>query len=205
MNPITTNKMKTLIFASHNENKAKEIRALLPVGLELKTLNDIGLKEEIPETGMNLEENAKLKARFIFENYHDICFADDTGLEVECLNKEPGVFSARYAGPQKSSEDNMAKLLVNMVDQTNRKAQFRTVFAFIDKDGNENLFEGIVEGEISLEKMGEKGFGYDPIFIPQGHSLSFAQMSAEEKNKISHRARALRKFLDFLNSQSHFD
>ncbi len=193
--------MKTLIFASHNKNKAIEIRALLPKGLELKTLNDINLEEEIPETGTTLEENALLKAQFIYRNFGEACFADDTGLEVKALDGQPGVFSARYAGLQKSSEDNMTKLLNELKSKENRKARFRTVIAYINKKGEEFLFDGTVEGIIAKEKMGEKGFGYDPIFIPEDGHLSFAQMTADQKNEISHRARSLRRFLDFLDSQ----
>lgn len=193
--------MKTLIFASHNKNKALEIRALLPEDLKLKTLNDLELAEEIPETGETLEDNALIKAQYIYRNFGEACFADDTGLEVESLNGAPGVYSARYAGLQKSSEDNMAKLLAELEGKENRKAQFRTLIAYINEDGNEFLFEGKVEGIIALEKMGEKGFGYDPIFIPEGKPLSFAQMNAKEKNKISHRARSLQAFLQFLDTQ----
>lgn len=201
MNPIIINKMQTLIFASHNENKALEIKALLPENLQLRTLNDLQQKEEIPETGHTLEENALLKAQYIFNNYGEACFADDTGLEVEELQGAPGVYSARFAGPQKSSEDNMSKLLRDLKGKENRKAQFRTVIAYINSVGQEFLFDGIVEGKISYKKMGEKGFGYDPIFIPENGLLSFAQMTAEQKNKISHRARSLHQFLDFLDSQ----
>lgn len=203
MNPITISKMQTLIFASHNKNKALEIRALLPRNLKLETLNDINLKEEIPETGSTLEKNALLKAQYIFKNFGEACFADDTGLEVEILNGAPGVYSARYAGLQKSSLDNMAKLLLDLKGESNRKAQFRTVIAYIDAKGQEFLFDGIVKGTIANTKMGEKGFGYDPIFIPENRELSFAQMTADQKNEISHRARSLRRFLDFLDSQKN--
>lgn len=193
--------MQSLIFASHNKNKALEIRALLPENLKLKTLNDINLKEEIPETGLTLEENALLKAQYIFKNFGEACFADDTGLEVEALNGAPGVYSARYAGMKKSSEDNMSKLLLDLKGDLNRRAQFRTVIAYINSYGKEFLFDGIVEGNIASHKMGEKGFGYDPIFIPENGTMSFAQMTADQKNEISHRARSLRRFLDFLDSQ----
>lgn len=203
MNLIIINKMKTLIFASHNKNKALEIRALLPEDLQLKTLNDLNLKEEIPETGRTLEENALLKAQYIYRNFGEACFADDTGLEVDSLNGEPGVYSARYAGLQKSSEDNMNKLLKELISKENRNARFRTAIAYINEKGEEFLFDGIVEGRIAKERMGEKGFGYDPIFIPEDGHLSFAQMSAAQKNEISHRARSLRHFLDFLESQKN--
>lgn len=193
--------MKTIIFATHNENKADEIRNLLPEGLQLQTLNDLDIKEEIPETGSTLDENALIKARFIYENFGKACFSDDTGLEVESLNGEPGVYSARYAGLEKSAEANMKKLLEKLADETNRQAQFRTSLAYINESGKELLFEGIVEGEISHEKQGEKGFGYDPIFIPSGYDLSFAQMTQSAKNKISHRARAIAKFLQHLSLQ----
>lgn len=193
--------MTTLIFATHNLNKAAEIERLLPDNLSLQTLNDISLTEEIPETGKLLEENALLKAEYVFRKTGNSCFADDTGLEVEALNGAPGVYSARYAGEEKSSEANMEKLLKELEDKENRRARFRTVIAYIDEKGDSKLFEGMVEGNISLVKNGAQGFGYDPIFIPEDSSLSFAQMSADEKNSMSHRARALAKFLHFLQSQ----
>lgn len=155
--------------------------------------------EELPETGTTLESNALQKARFVFEKTGKACFADDTGLEIEALEGRPGVYSARYAGESKSAEENMKKVLMELSGMQNRKAHFRTVIAFCDGK-TENLFEGIVAGKILENKQGEKGFGYDPVFIPDGYSVSFAEMDLAEKNKISHRARALGKFMEFLKT-----
>lgn len=186
-----------IIFASHNENKIKEIRSILPPYIELLSLSDINCNEEIPETGKTLEENALLKARYVFEKYRCNVFSDDTGLEVEALQGEPGVYSARYAGNQKNSADNIALLLHKLSGISQRKAQFRTVIALY-LNGESYLFEGKAEGEITTEVEGENGFGYDPIFRASGYEKTFAQMSLEEKNKISHRTKAFEQLVSFL-------
>ena len=188
-----------LIFATHNSNKVKEILPLVGHN-KLSSLEDIGFHDEIEETGKTLEENALKKAKFIYDKFNENCFADDTGLEVECLDGAPGVYSARYAGNQKNAEDNMEKLLDLLKNKTNRKAQFRTVIALII-DGEEHLFEGIVKGEVLDKKKGDKGFGYDPVFLPDGYDQSFAELPINEKNEISHRARALKKLNKFLNDK----
>ena len=187
-----------LIFATHNANKAKEVKSLLP-HLEVKSLSEIGFHDDIPETGSKLEENALIKARTIHKATGKACFADDTGLEVEALGGAPGVYSARYAGEEANSENNMDKLLADLDAMTNRNAQFRTVIAYINSEGKEELFEGSVKGEILKERRGDKGFGYDPIFLPQGEEQSFAEMTAEQKNQLSHRGRAMRKLVGYLS------
>ncbi len=189
-----------ILFASHNPNKVKEVQAMLGAGFELVSLTDIGLHEDIPETGSTLEENAKIKAEHVFAKTKLPVFADDTGLEVEALSGAPGVYSARYAGSEKSDAKNMAKLLRELEGKPNRKAQFRTVFHFINSEGEAKVIEGKVEGEILNSIRGEKGFGYDPIFLPEGKNQSFAEMSREAKNEISHRGRALRKLVEYLRS-----
>lgn len=186
-----------LVFATNNKNKVKEIKALLPDHIELLRLKDIGCSEEILETEMTLEGNARLKANYISNKYEHACFADDTGLEVDALKGEPGVFSARYAGKDASSEDNIKKLLSKLESISNRKAQFKTIIA-LNLKGKQYLFEGICKGEILGTKHGQKGFGYDPIFKPDSFEKSFAQMSLEEKGKISHRGLAMSKLIDFL-------
>lgn len=191
--------MKTLVFATHNPNKLIEINEMLHDKFELKSLTDIGCNEEIKEDGATLEANAKLKANHVFTHYQLSCFADDTGLEVEALNGEPGVYSARYAGGQKSSEDNMQKLLHALASKENKKARFRTVICYKTVD-DEIFFEGVCEGHIISEKRGEKGFGYDPIFVPKGYDKTFAELSSEEKNKISHRGLAFQKLIQFLGN-----
>ena len=188
-----------IVFATNNPNKLKEIQSLMPAGIEIISLKDIGCTEDIPETGETLEANAFQKARYLKELYGYDCFADDTGLEIESLNRAPGVYSARYAGPERSAEANMAKILSELDGKENRKAQFRTAIALI-LNGKEQLFEGKVEGHISETKQGEEGFGYDPIFLPKNYQRSFAQMSMDEKGTISHRGRAVRKLVDFLRS-----
>lgn len=188
-----------LVFASNNQNKINEIKSMLPKSIELLSLKDIGCIEDIPETAETIEGNAILKANYITEKYNLPCFADDTGLEVEALNGEPGVYSARYAGESKNSDDNMNKLLDNLKDKSNRNAHFKTVIA-LNIDNNQYLFEGIAKGEIITEKKGEKGFGYDPIFIPEGFSTTFAEMEMSEKAKLSHRGIATRKLIEFLNT-----
>ena len=186
-----------LVFATNNKHKLDEVKAIVGDRVEILSLNDIGCHDDIPETADTLQGNALIKARYIYEKYGVDCFADDTGLEVEVLKGEPGVYSARYAGEKCDSEANMLKLLHNLTGKSNRNAQFRTVFALII-NGEENLFNGIVKGTISEEKMGDSGFGYDPIFIPEGFSESFAQMSSEMKNSISHRFRATEKLSKYL-------
>jgi XTP/dITP diphosphohydrolase len=171
----------------------------MPDFIELLSLKDIDCDDDIPETAPTLEGNAILKAHFVFENYNVNCFADDTGLEIEALNNEPGVFSARYAGPQKEAIDNMNLVLEKLENQTNRKARFRTVICLII-NGKQYLFEGIVKGEITLNKSGGKGFGYDPIFKPDGFNKTFAEMTIAEKNEISHRGIAVKKLIEFLKT-----
>lgn len=186
-----------LIFATQNRNKAVEINALLEGKFDVRSLIDLGYTNDIPETGNTLEENALIKARHVFQLSGKNCFADDTGLEVAALNGEPGVYSARYAGEHKNDSDNIDLLLQKLKDKPNRKAHFRTVIALIF-DGKEYLFEGIARGEIGTEKKGSGGFGYDPVFKPENYELTFAQMLLEEKNKISHRARAFAQMKTFL-------
>tara|TARA_Y100001980_G_C14496758_1_gene273163 strand:- start:214 stop:792 length:579 start_codon:yes stop_codon:yes gene_type:complete len=186
-----------LIFATHNQNKVEEITAILPPVIEIKSLRDINFKNEISETSETLQGNALIKARTIFNQFKRNCFADDTGLEVEVLNGDPGVLSARYAGNQNIAIDNIKKLLRKLKNHDNRKAQFRTVIALI-YDRNEYFFEGIIKGKIIREAKGNNGFGYDPIFQPENYFLSFAQLDKDEKNKISHRAKAFRKLINFL-------
>ena len=186
-----------LVFATNNKQKLDEVRAIVGDRVEVLSLNDINCHDDIPETADTLQGNALIKARYIYEKYGVNCFADDTGLEVEALNGEPGVYSARYAGEECCSEANMQKLLQNLTGKTNRNAQFRTVIALIIK-GEEKLFNGIVKGTITEEKRGDSGFGYDPIFVPEGFSESFAQMSGEQKNSISHRYRATEQLSNYL-------
>lgn len=186
-----------LVFVTNNANKIREIQHAIGNRIELLTLNDIGFLGEIPEMAKTIEGNAVQKALFIYNRFNIDCFADDTGLEIEALNKKPGVFSARYAGEGCSFEDNIIKVLKEMQHASNRKASFKTVIALIH-NGKLKMFEGIINGEILHEKRGTKGFGYDPIFKPAGLNCSFAEMSLDEKNKISHRALALRKLSDYL-------
>ena len=189
-----------LVFATNNRHKLEEVRAILGKKIEILSLNDIDCHDDIPETADTLEGNALIKARYIHEKFGVDCFADDTGLEVEALNGEPGVYSARYAGEDCNPEANMYKLLQNLTGENNRNAQFRTVIALII-NGEEKLFNGIVKGTISREKMGNAGFGYDPIFIPEGFSESFAQMTSEMKNSISHRYRATDELSNYFKKQ----
>ncbi|WP_281644572.1 MULTISPECIES: non-canonical purine NTP diphosphatase [Bacteroides] len=188
---------KKFVFATNNTQKLEEVSAILGKKIELLSMKDIDCNVDIPETADTLEGNALIKARYIFENYHLDCFADDTGLEVEALNGAPGVYSARYAGDAHDSEANMKKLLKEMENVENRRARFRTVFALII-NGKEHLFEGIVKGEIIKNRKGTSGFGYDPVFVPEGYSQTFAEMGNELKNKISHRAMATQKLCHFL-------
>jgi XTP/dITP diphosphohydrolase len=189
-----------LVFATNNLNKLKEVQEMLPNSIELLSLKDIHCFDEIDETESTLEGNAKLKADYITNKFGFNCFADDTGLEVESLDGKPGVYSARFAGEPANSENNMQKLLVDLQDKTNRKAQFRTAVA-LNINEEEFLFEGICKGEILTKKHGEKGFGYDPIFKPEGFNQSFAEMTSEEKNKISHRGIAIQKLVAFLEKK----
>lgn len=188
-----------LVFATNNKNKIIEVQQMLPESIQLLSLEDIGCFEDIAETENTIEGNAKLKANYVTQNYGYDCFADDTGLEVEILNGEPGVFSARYAGEHCDANDNMNKLLSALTNETNRQAQFKTVIALnINKE--QHLFTGIAKGKIITEKLGNSGFGYDPIFQPEGYQETFAQLSLEIKNTISHRAKATQKLIAFLNT-----
>lgn len=186
-----------LCFATNNAHKVVEIQAILGNSFELLSLNDIHCKEELPETGNTLEANSLQKAKYLYDNYHVDCFADDTGLEVHALKGEPGVYSARYAGLQRSHADNINLLLKNLVNKPNRSARFRTVITLI-QDGNITQFEGIVNGKIVEVLRGTEGFGYDPIFIPEGFDRTFAEMTLTEKGEISHRGRAFQKLVKFL-------
>ena len=191
--------MKTLVFATNNQHKLAEMRRLMEGRYEVLGLSDIGCADDIPETGATLEENAVIKAQWVKEHYGYDCFADDTGLEVDALHGAPGVLSARYAGEGHDSEANMAKLLAAMGGMDNRKARFRTVICLLH-DGKKMLFEGIVAGCILETPRGDGGFGYDPIFRPEGWKISFAEATADQKNAISHRGRATSKLLEYLIS-----
>lgn len=193
--------MKTLVFATNNPNKLEEVQTLLKDKFVIKGLKDIECHEDIPETADTLEGNASLKSKYVFETYGLDCFSDDTGLEVKALDMEPGVYSARYAGPQKNSEDNITKLLKQLANKNNRLARFRTVVSLI-LDGEEHLFEGIVNGTIAMQRKGESGFGYDPVFTPEDSDKTFAEMSQEAKNKISHRGLAIKKLVTFLENHN---
>ncbi len=188
-----------LVFATNNKHKLQEVRDIIGSGVEILSLADINCNDDIPETADTLDGNALIKARYIYEKYNVNCFADDTGLEVDALDGAPGVYSARYAGDGHDSEANMIKLLENLTGKNNRDAQFRTVIALII-DGEEKLFNGIVKGRITEEKRGDSGFGYDPIFVPEGYSESFAQMDSSTKNSISHRYRATKQLSDYLEA-----
>ncbi len=188
-----------LVFATNNQHKLEELQAMLGYEIKLLSLKDIGCTEEIPEEQATLEGNALQKASYIFEKYGYACFADDTGLEIEALNGEPGVYSARYAGEEKSAEANMNKVLKKLTKINKRKARFRTVISLII-NGEEKQFEGIVEGEIISEKRGDSGFGYDPIFKPLGFDTTFAEMNLKDKNEISHRGRAVKKLVHYLKN-----
>jgi XTP/dITP diphosphohydrolase len=186
-----------LVFATNNQNKVNEVQSLLPENITVLSLKDIGCTEDIPETQPTIEGNAIQKAQYVKENYGYDCFADDTGLEVHALNDDPGVFSARYAGPQRNADDNMNKLLQNLEGKQDRSAQFKTVITLI-LNGEQHTFPGICEGTIIKEKRGDKGFGYDPIFMATGFTETFAQISLEEKNRVGHRGKAVQKLIDFL-------
>ncbi len=186
-----------IVFASNNKNKVQEIQNQVPESIQIVTLEEIGCFEDIEETGTTLEENAIIKANYVTEKYNLPCFADDTGLEIEALNGEPGVYSARYAGEEKNSEANMQKVLENLNGVSNRKAKFKTVIA-LNINNEQYLFTGTVEGEIRNEQKGTNGFGYDPIFEPEYLGKTFAEMTLEDKNKMSHRGRAVEKLIEFL-------
>lgn len=186
-----------LVFASNNKNKIFELQSMLPENITIRSLESIGCFEDIPETSDTIEGNAIQKANYVTEKYGYECFADDTGLEIDALNGAPGVYSARYAGEQRNADDNMNKVLENLSDSNSRKAQFKTVIA-LNIDGKQFLFTGIAPGEITLEKIGNQGFGYDPIFRPLQYQETFAQLSLDIKNKISHRGKATQKLIDFL-------
>jgi len=187
-----------LYFASHNAHKLVEIQRILPSFIALKNLDDLGLTEEIVEDGETIEQNSKIKASYVFQKYEVACFADDTGLEVNALDGEPGVFSARYAGEEKNSDHNMDLLLEKLRGHTDRTAQFKTVITLIMGLDELMQFEGIVKGKIIDGKQGIGGFGYDPIFVPDGYDVTFAEMGLSEKNKISHRALAFQKLIAYL-------
>ena len=192
--------MKKIVFATNNEHKLQEVKAILAGKVEVISLAEIGCEDDIPETENTLEGNATLKAKYVYEKYGIGCFADDTGLEIAALNGKPGVFSARYAGEPTNSHNNMLKVLNEMTETTNRSAQFRTVIALVE-NGNYNYFEGIVKGTIATKAQGSAGFGYDPIFIPDGFEKSFAELNPEIKNTISHRAIAMEKLLHYFLQQ----
>ena len=190
---------RKLVFATNNAHKLEEVSAILGDKVELLSLNDINCHTDIPETAETLEGNAYLKSSFIYRNYGLNCFADDTGLQVEALNGEPGVYSARYAGEPSDSEKNIDKLLANLRDAENRKASFVTCIALVT-GSEEHVFYGEISGKIIRERRGSSGFGYDSVFVPEGYEETFAEMGEEEKNKISHRARAVKKLSDFFNT-----
>lgn len=193
--------MKQLVFATHNAHKLEEVAKMLDDMIQVLSLTDLLCTEEIPEKGFNLQSNALQKAQFVDERFKCDCFGDDTGLEVEALNGEPGVFSARYAGEPANSEANIEKLLKNLKGITNRNAQFRTVIALIYRQ-RIHYFEGVIKGRIIEERQGDHGFGYDSIFMPNGYDQTFAELPAEVKNTISHRGQAIRKLVTFLNTQN---
>ena len=194
---------KRLVFATNNAHKLEEIRAILGNSIEILSLADIHCHADIPETADTLEGNARQKSRYVYEHYGLDCFADDTGLEVDSLGGAPGVYSARYAdGQGHDSQANMNKLLKEMEEKNDRKAQFRTIISLIEK-GEERQFEGIVKGQITREKRGESGFGYDPIFQPDGYETTFAELGSDIKNRISHRARAVAALCDYLRKNNY--
>lgn len=188
--------LKQLVFATNNQNKTLEVRALLAAKYEVLNLTDIGCDVDIPETGHTFAENATLKSTYVVENYQLSCFADDSGLEVEALNNEPGIYSARYSGAR-GDQENMQFLLRKMEGISNRKARFKTVISLI-QNGVNYIFEGVIEGKLLAAPLGEGGFGYDPIFVPNGYEQTFAEMDLDQKNKISHRAIAMQKLIAFL-------
>ena len=185
-----------LVFASNNKNKIKEIQQLVPQSIQIVSLQDIGCTEDIPETADTIEGNAILKSNYVTQKYGLNCFADDTGLEVDALHGEPGVYSARYAGEPKNDDNNINKLLLNLKDKTNRKANFKTVIC-LNINGKQHLFTGIINGKIIEEKIGTNGFGYDPIFVADGYTKTFAELSISEKSTISHRGKAVKQLISF--------
>ncbi|MCD4794121.1 MAG: non-canonical purine NTP diphosphatase [Bacteroidales bacterium] len=189
-----------LVFATNNKHKLEEVKTIISNDFEILNLKDINCVEDIPETQDTIEGNASQKAFYIYENYKTNCFADDTGLEIDVLNGEPGVYSARYAGEGCSFDDNIEKVLKKLTGVSNRKAQFKTVISLVI-DGKEYQFKGIIEGTLLKERRGTSGFGYDPVFLPKGYNKTFAELSSEEKNKISHRGRASRKLAEFLKNR----
>ncbi|MCH3923802.1 MAG: non-canonical purine NTP diphosphatase [Bacteroidales bacterium] len=189
--------MRQIIIATHNQHKIDEIQEMVKGKIDIVSIKSLGLNKDIPETGDTLKDNAKQKAEYVYKKFQKDCFADDTGLEVEALDGRPGVYSARYAGEKCSFDDNINLLLSEMEGKINRKACFKTVICLIE-DGKEMFFEGKCEGVITTERYGNKGFGYDPVFIPKGYGESFAEMSKEDKNKISHRGIATRKLIEYL-------
>ena len=192
---------RRLVLATNNKHKVAEIRPLLARHYDLVTLEEVGCFEELPETGDTLEDNSLQKARYLYDHFQLPCIADDTGLEVEALDGAPGVYSARYAGTQRNSHDNIQLLLRNLEKKANRKAKFRTVITFIDDHGVAHTFEGVVDGVIIAEERGAEGFGYDPVFLPEGHEKTFAEMNLAEKNTLSHRARAVDRLIAFLTAE----
>jgi len=190
-----------LVFATNNQHKLREIQQILGQRFNLLSLNDINCLEDIPEESPTIEENSMDKAVYVFDKYAKNCFADDTGLEVEALEGRPGVISARYAGEEKDMNKNIEKVLNELINQAKRKARFKTVISLI-LDGQKFQFEGIINGQIIKEKTGIGGFGYDPVFVPDGYNITFAEMDADEKNKISHRGLAVQKLVDFLKTLS---
>ena len=188
-----------LVFATHNLNKLKEVKEMVPEGIEILSLSDINCTEEIEETGTTLEENARIKVTYVKDHYGYDCFSDDSGLEIDSLNGAPGVYSARYAGEDKNNDNNIKKVWKNLKDKENKNGQFRTIIA-ADIKGKKSLFEGIIRGTLINEKRGNGGFGYDPIFVPTGHSKTFAELEKKVKNTMSHRAKAFSSFVKDLNS-----
>lgn len=191
-----------ILFASQNQHKIEEVSVIMPKNMEIIGLNEFSFRGDIPETQNTIEGNALQKAQFIFDKYGIPCFADDTGLFIDALNGEPGVYSARWSNDDNRFENNIEKALFELKDKANRKAYFKTVIAFIDKKGGKHLFEGRIDGKIISTLRGDSGFGYDPIFIPENNTETFAEMSAVEKNKISHRGRAMQSFIQFLSKLS---
>ncbi len=192
--------MLQLVFASNNNNKIKEIQQLVPTDIQILSLKDIGCEADIPETADTIEGNAILKANYVTEHYGYPCFADDSGLEIDALNGAPGVYSARYAGSQRNDDDNMNKVLEKLQNETNRKANFKTVIA-LNMNGEQHLFTGIINGEIIHEKRGTNGFGYDPVFVADGYQKTFAELTMEEKSTISHRGKAVKQLVSFLQNK----
>lgn len=192
-----------LCFATNNKHKIEEVKHIVGHHFEIVSLADINCNEELPETRETLEGNSLQKAEYVFQHYHTACFADDTGLEVEALNGAPGVYSARYAGPQKNSEDNISLLLQNLEGSTNRKARFRTVITLVGLTDQPVYFEGIINGTIIPQRRGSSGFGYDPVFVPDGYTRTFAEITLVEKNDLSHRAIAVKKLSEYLRQFQH--